>query len=158
MSEQNECTEVLSEETVTAEESCEVAETPVYDPVEVLRTELAELKALIMGREEASAPPVITDAFRRLYPAVSEAEIPDEVFLEAGKGMPLEAAYALYERRQAMRQKTADAVNRRNAAGGWGRAEVEDEGFLSPDEVREMSRDEVKKHYARIVESMKHWS
>ena len=139
MNEQNEVAEALAEENVTAveETTADLSDVATPDPVEVLRAEVSELKALLLKREKASAPPTVTEAFRALYPAVTEEEIPDEVFREAGEGMPLEAAYALYERRQAMRKKTAEAVNRRNAAGGWGRADADDEGFLSPDEVRE---------------------
>ena len=128
------------------------------DPMEMLRCELAELKSLIVGQKQAAAEPVMGEDFRALYPDVTEADIPDAVWEAARGGLPLEAAYALHERREAMRRSAADKINRRNAGGAWGRADAEADGFLSPDEVREMSPDEVRRNYARIMESMKHWT
>lgn len=166
MNGQNKTPEVLSEvnpeETMpeVAAEPIEVrAEEPVAaDPIEAIRGELAELKSLIVGQKQTAAEPVVDQAFRALYPHVTEEEIPDTVWEAARGGLPLEAAYALYERREAMRRSAANEVNRRNARGTWGRAETEADGFLSPDEVREMSPAEVRANYARIMASMKHWT
>lgn len=128
------------------------------DPLAELRGALEELRALVSGLAERNGQgSELTDEFRALYPDVRREQLPDEVWEATRGGLPLEAAYALYERRQALLRKDAERVNRRNADGGWGRADAATEGFLSPDEVRAMSPTEVRKHYARIVESMKHW-
>ena len=130
-----------------------------------LARELSELRALVEARqterEEPVAPPwqpTLTDEFRALYPALAEGDIPDAVWDEVRGGLPLEAAYALWERREQIRQSNAEQVNRKNASGAWGRADTAAEDFLSPDEVRSMSPREVRDNYARIMESMKHWS
>ena len=165
MNGQNETPEVLSEGNpveiapeVTAEPMEEPVETQGFDPMEMLRCELAELKSLIVGQKQTAAEPAVGEDFRALYPDVTEEDIPDAVWEAARGGLPLEAAYALHERREALRKSAADKVNRRNAAGAWGRTETEADGFLSPDEVREMSPTEVRANYARIMASMKHWT
>ena len=57
---------------------------------------------------------------------------------------------------EAQMQAEADTQNRRNAACavdcGGGAPE-----YLTPDQVRSMSRREVHDNYALILESMKHW-
>ena len=151
MNEENEILEEVAPEAVEAEEAATI------DPIELIRGELAELKGLLVG-QKATAEPAIGEAFRALYPDVSEDAIPDAVWEEARSGMPLEAAYALHERREALRRTAAEAVNKKNAAGTWGRADTEADGFLSPDEVREMTPEEVRANLARITASMKHWS
>ena len=147
--------EIITEE-AEAVESAAVTEEEPDDPIAALREEIATLRALVETRREV--PAELTESFRSLYPDVSRADIPDAVFEEAQAGLPLEAAYALYERREALRKQAAERVNRQNAVGGWGRADGAGEDFLSPDEVREMTPAEVRRNYARIVESMKHWT
>lgn len=151
MNEENEILEEVAPEAVEAEEAATI------DPIELIRGELAELKGLLAG-QKAAEEPAVGEQFRTLYPDVSEDAIPDAVWEEARSGMPLEAAYALYERREALRRTAAEAVNKKNAQGAWGRADTEADGFLSPDEVREMTPEEVRANLARITASMKHWS
>ena len=152
MNEENEILEEVAPEAVEAEEAATI------DPIELIRGELAELKGLLVGQKTAAEEPAVGEAFRALYPDVSEDAIPDAVWEEARGGLPLEAAYALYERREALRRTAAEAVNKKNAQGAWGRADTEADGFLSPDEVREMTPEEVRANLARITASMKHWS
>ena len=149
-----------TEATAVQDEASSSAEAEAFDGLETLRCELAEIKTLLVAQKQvaAAAEPTVGEAFRALYPDVSEEEIPDAVWEAARGGLPLEAAYALHERREALRRSAADRINRRNANGAWGRADTEMDGFLSPDEVREMTPDEVRKNYARIMESMKHWN
>ena len=152
MNEENEILEEVAPEAVEAEEAATI------DPIELIRGELAELKGLLVGQKTAAEEPAVGEQFRALYPDVSEDAIPDAVWEEARGGLPLEAAYALYERREALRRTAAEAVNKKNAQGAWGRADTEADGFLSPDEVREMTPEEVRANLARITASMKHWS
>jgi hypothetical protein len=133
--------------------------------LEDLARELAELRAMI---GQPSAPvedlqagpeePRLTDAFRELYPDLSEDDIPDAVWDSVRGGLPLEAAYALYERREVLRRADAETVNRKNAMGAWGRADDGADRSFSPDEVRAMTPQEVRDNYARIIQSMKHWN
>ena len=149
------------------EETCPEAEAPTpqealeESAVERLARELAELRALVeSGRSEAkpTVRQMLTDPFRALYPDVAEQDVPDEVWEDVQNGIPLEAAFALWERRETVRRLAAEEANRKNATGAWGRADTASEQFLSPDEVRSMTQDEVRKQYSRIVESMKHWN
>ena len=158
MNEENEILDAVEEVAEAIPEAEEAPEVTSVDPIEMLRCELAELKSLIAGQMVTLAEPTVGEQFRALYPGVTEDAIPDAVWEEARSGMPLEAAYALYERREALRRTAAEAVNKKNAAGAWGRADTEADGFLSPDEVREMTPEEVRANLARITASMKHWS
>ena len=101
---------------------------------------------------------ITVEHFRSLYPDVTLGDVPDAVWEDVRAGGALEAAYALWERKEAIRCAAAQEANRKNATGAWGRADTAGEDFLSPDEVRSMTQDEVRRHYARIVESMKHWN
>lgn len=164
MSEQQ-MTEEMREE-ICPEAEGSVAEQPTSadeDAIARLSRELSELRALIETRQsEQSAPPApkadVSDEFRRLYPDVAEGDVPDEVWESARGGIPLEAAYALWERRQQVRRADAETANRKNATEAWGRTDAAAEQYFTPDEVRSMSEREVRKHYSRILESMKHWN
>ena len=153
--------EQQAQEEPQAQPQAEVEE----DSLGRLARELSELRALVEARrderEEPTEPPwqpTLTDEFRGLYPELAEGDIPDAVWDEVRGGLPLAAAYALWERREQVRRSTAEQVNRKNASGAWGRADAAAEDCLSPDEVRGMSPREVRDNYARIMESMKHWS
>ena len=158
MNEENEILDAVEEVAEAIPEVEEAPEVTSADPIELLRCELAELKSLIAGQMVTPAEPTVGEQFRSLYPGVTEDTIPDAVWEEARSGLPLEAAYALYERREALRRTAAEAVNKKNAQGAWGRADTEADGFLSSDEVREMTPEEVRANLARITASMKHWS
>lgn len=95
--------------------------------------------------------------FRELYPEQSPDELPDEVWESVGRGIPLAAAVALTERRRQRAEelaRRANLENRRRSAGAIERARS---GYLSPDEVRSMSRDEVRANYQSILLSMQKW-
>ena len=158
--------EVSEAEEMVAEPSVPEEEEPGGDgTLAALIREVAELRSLMKARggREDPAPaevwqPALTDEFCELYPTLSMADVPDAVWEDVRGGIPLEAAYALWEKRESARQETAVAINQKNATGAWGRSDGVSEDFLSPDEVRCMSQAEVRKHYARIIESMKHWN
>lgn len=95
--------------------------------------------------------------FRELYPEQSPDELPDEVWENVGRGIPLAAAFALSERRRQRAEelaRRANLENRRRSAGAIERAQS---GYLSPDEVRSMSREEVRANYQSILLSMQKW-
>ena len=148
--------EAASMEEVSAEE-VSTEEAPLND-LALIREELAALRALVTEQKRVAAEPAITEAFRTLYPGIGEADIPDAVLEEARGGLPLEAAYALYERRESLRRRAAEEANRKNAGNSWGKTEGGGDGFLSPDEVRKMSPAEVHRNYQQILSSMKHWT
>ncbi len=97
--------------------------------------------------------------FEELFPEKKVNEIPDTVWESVKTGIPLAAAYALYERKNAIRRDAAENTNTANSAratGPIGRDVTEN--FYTPDEVRAMSRAEVKRNYSKILESMKKWN
>ena len=96
--------------------------------------------------------------FSRLFPTTSVSTIPEEVWQDTERGIPLSAAYALYEKRSGIDRQYAEEINRRNARLSAGSAGVYTQNeYLSPDEVRAMSPSEVRENFKRIRESMKKW-
>ncbi|MBQ8345870.1 MAG: hypothetical protein IJY42_06380 [Clostridia bacterium] len=134
------------------------------DTVSMLQKELSKLREelteqtkryeaeLARGRER--------EEFSRLFPHVSPSEIPDEVRTDAeAKGLPLAAAYALYEKQQETMRLRGESVNRQNAQRAAGAAGLGTSGeYYTPDEVKRMSPAQVRLHYQTIRESMKKWS
>lgn len=98
------------------------------------------------------------EEFSRLFPERTAKDVPTDVWQEVERGIPLSAAYALYEKRAAVNALLADEVNRRNAALSAGKiAQDAHREFYTPDEVRAMSAEEVREHYKTIRQSMKKW-
>ena len=97
------------------------------------------------------------EEFERYFPEVPLRELPDSVWTQVHSGVPLAAAYALYERGLANEQRRIEQQNARNAAHTAGLPSPAGAGYFSPAQVRAMSRDEVREHYDRIFESMRHW-
>lgn len=93
--------------------------------------------------------------FRELYPDVALDAIPEDV---TASELPLAAAYALYERRRARLRERADAENERNAGRSAGSVSDGDGGHFTPDEVRRMSRDEIRRNYDKVISSMRSWT
>ncbi len=119
-----------------------------------LRAELKALKdffSLQKRQDEELA------AFRELYPDTPLDTIPDRVWEEVKGGLPLAAAYALAERRRAREEALAasqDARNRQRSAGPIRGSDAEE---YSLEEVRRMSRGEVRAHLSGIRRSMQKW-
>lgn len=97
--------------------------------------------------------------FKSLFPGVSVSELPDSVLSSVKNGVPLSAAYALYERRRAMSESVASGVNQKNRELSFAvKNGKTSEIYFSPDEVRQMSPSEVKANYSKIIDSMSHWN
>ncbi len=125
-----------------------------------LRRELEVLKEQLQLREREEAHLRETfGEFRSLFPGVRSEGIPDSVWQEVDRGIPLCAAFALHEKRMEAERHRADEVNRRNARLSAGRAGTDTAAeYFSPDEVRAMSPSQVREHYAKIRASMKKWN
>ena len=95
--------------------------------------------------------------FARLFPGVSIATLPDCVCESVRGGVPLAAAYALYEKKRSVEASLASEANTKNASMSFRLNENSAEKYFSPDEVKAMSREEVRTNYKRIIESMRHW-
>ena len=151
---------VTAEDNAVPDEASEAPSPDEKDELELLRTELGTLRQEIeekkkiferMSREIGE--------FSEIFPERNVSDIPDSVWESVKGGIPLAAAYALYERKNALRADAASRINERNGSistGPVGRASTEN--FYTPDEVRKMSRAEVKQNYSKILESMKKWN
>ncbi|MBE6547210.1 MAG: hypothetical protein E7668_07255 [Ruminococcaceae bacterium] len=125
-----------------------------------LREELGVLKATLEQRErEKSQAMRELEEFHRLFPDISLQNVPDEVWKQVEEGLPLRAAYALYEKERQLAVYRAEQINRQNAARSAGKAGQPASGeYFSPDEVRSMSQRQVRENYKTILESMKKWN
>lgn len=125
-----------------------------------LRAEIDKLRAELDGISSKRAEFISEiKEFSAIFGADAVCKIPEEVWASTNRGIPLAAAYALYEKKAAQHAELAERVNKKNAsmsAGAINNATAP--GFFSPAEVRAMSAKEVKKNYNLIIESMKKWN
>lgn len=125
---------------------------------EALRREIACLREeLRKQRNAAERMERECEEFCELYPDVSLKALPDDVWESVRNGVPIAAAFALSERRKLRTKKIAESSNRENAMRSSGALEPPQNNYFSPDEVRAMSRAEVRKNYRNILSSMQKW-
>ena len=141
------------------EESIET-ESVEKDELASLREELCRLRAELEERKNSleRLGKEISE-FSELFPNEPLTALPDSGWESVRGGIPLAAAYALYRRKTELRIEKANATNRKNnemSTGAIGRDTTEN--FYTPDEVRAMSRSEIKKNYSKILDSMKKWN
>ena len=128
------------------------------EQLEQLRNELKALRAEIAARDERLSRMSAEYAeFRTLYPHTSFDALDDSVMEDVKRGIPIAAAYALAERRRACAEARAAASNEENSRRTSGAIRSTDEDYYSPDEVRKMTRSEVRANYPKILASMKKW-
>ncbi len=142
--------EITVEETAPEEASAEPNE--LLEELEALRAELKTTKDFYERLEGECAE------FASLYPEVSISSLPDSVWQSMRAGVPLSAAYALEERRAAVKARRAGVINRENSqmsAGALSRDGYND--YFSPDEVKAMTPSEVRANYTKIINSMPKW-
>lgn len=131
-------------------------ETPADVTPEVTPLEVEELDRLEELRMRQSIDAEYLE-FARLFPGTDVSSLPDSVCESVRAGVPLAAAYALYEKKKSFESFAAHEKNSKNAALSFPISENGTEKYFSPDEVKSMSRDEVRTNYKRIIESMRHW-
>lgn len=132
------------------EEAEEVEENASADSA---AAELAALRAELAEKERMLAEEAL---LAELYPGVMLSALPEAVEREAReKKMPLAAAYALYLRRRelaAAEGKVAARLAAYESAGALGGDCGEP--FYSIDEIRAMSRKEIRRSYKAILRSL----
>lgn len=154
-------------------EDQELFESPVQDPdpasalacesdpqagLEQLRGELTRLYKELSEKEAFwTRVGEECDEFRTLYPEVSMRSLPDSVWEDVKKGIPLSAAYALAEKRRAYTEAMAAQSNSENKKRSSGAIVGTENEYFSPGEVRAMSSDEVHANYHKIMRSMQSW-
>ena len=124
-----------------------------------LRGEVEALRAALEQKQQEQARTLQEiGEFHRLFPETPIKDVPETVWKQVEGGIPLSAAYALYEKQTLQAQHRAEEINRQNATRSAGKAGRHASGeYFSPDEVRAMSQQQVHENYARIMASMKHW-
>lgn len=95
--------------------------------------------------------------FEQYFPDVPLRRVPDGVWEQVRQGVPLAAAYALYEKKQTDKKEAYRRRNEQSAARSAGMPEAAGKQYFSPAEVRAMSQHQVRENYDRIFESMRHW-
>jgi hypothetical protein len=119
---------------------------------------LKKLEAELAGREQLVARMTHEcEEFEAYFPETSLRTIPDSVWSQVHAGVPLAAAYALYERGIQNQKKKDEQREARAASCLAGLPGAGEEHYFSPAQVRAMSRREVRENYDRIFESMRHW-
>ena len=154
-----ETNESLQDE-LSIEESAGENESDSPGEIGTLREELMLLRAELEERKhELERLGKEISEFSELFPNEQLSSLPDSVWERVKEGVPLAAAYALYRRKAELRAEQASLVNKKNngmSTGAIGRDTTE--SFYTPDEVRAMSRSEIKKNYSKILDSMKKWN
>ena len=97
------------------------------------------------------------EEFGTLYPDTPLSTLPDPVWKDVARGIPLAAAYALAEKRRLYTEALAQKSNRENQARSSGALNTADADYFTPGEVRAMSADEVRTNYQKIMLSMQKW-
>ena len=95
---------------------------------------------------------------RELFPDADPENLPDSVAEQYKNGVPLAAAYALYEHIKKVERMRAEEQSRKNARLFHGELGNNTQStYYTADEVRAMSRDQVKSNFSSIIDSMRHW-
>ena len=123
----------------------------LMNEIERLKAELAQKDAMAerLAREG--------EEFHALYPDANMQDLPDSVWQDVGRGIPIAAAYALFERRRYTTEQKALEYNHANARRSSGSLEPTAPDYYSPAEVRAMSQSEVRANYDKIMRSMQKW-
>ncbi len=128
------------------------------DPLGELRRELEHLKESLQVQGAADARIAAERAeFAALYPQTPLTALPDAVWEDVRRGIPLAAAYALSERRRTQTEAIAAHTNRVNRSRSSGEVGQNAPTFFSASEVRAMSAEEVRRNYPAILRSMREW-
>ena len=123
------------------------------EEIRVLNERLAE--------KEAQSERIAAElgAFSENFPDVDIKSVPEDVWESVRNGNSLAASYALYAHRVNREQTLMRERNEKNAYRSAGRVGKNTSNeYFTPDEVKKMSRSEVKANYTKIIESMKKWN
>ncbi len=134
------------------------AERSYEEQAAALQAEIDRLREELAGRDafyERMAKE--SEELYSLYPDADPHMLPDSVWEDVRRGIPIAAAYALSERRRTLAAQKAEECNRNNSRRSCGAIESTVQDYYSPGEVRNMSAAEVRKNYTNIMRSMQKW-
>ena len=148
----NETAAEVNESTQTEEGAKEVVTVDAAGYA-LLKAENERMKALL---EKAERLRNEGDELKLLFPEADVETLPDEVNADWEKGIPLAAAYSLWDKRRQVAKANADAANRLNAEGSPGPIENDGaaNGHFTLDDIRRMPREEVRNYLDRIYKSL----
>ncbi len=100
------------------------------------------------------------ELFHTLFPEAGAKDVPKEVWEKVEAGQSLAASFALYTLMCERENERIRRVNEENAASAPPRIRSDgaDGTFFSPEAVKKMTREEVRKNYKEILKSMDHWN
>lgn len=94
-----------------------------------------------------------------LFPDLNVDDIPDEIFEKSDNGKGLAAQYALFylkEEKKNTEQKKKEEENLKSAAPDVKNAP--EEAYFTPEQVKGMTEEEIRKNYKTIMKSMEKWN
>ena len=142
----------------SAPDSAAASQTPAGAELAELRGELNALREeLRQERAVRTRLGAEYEEFQLLYPSTPLTALPDSVWEDVRRGIPIAAAFALAEKHRLRKEALAEESNLSNARRSSGAMKPTEPDYFSPDEVRAMSPAEVRKHYSQIRSSMKNW-
>ena len=148
----------LDAPTPSEAETSEVSGEEKTDELSELRARVRELEDQIaLSEQQQTRAAQECEEFGRYFPDVPLCSVPDEVWGKVRSGVPLSAAYALYETRCRREKEAEQREKARTAAMSVGIPDEAGRDYFSPAQVRAMSQREVRENYDRIFESMRHW-
>ena len=134
-------------------------EIEVPDETEALRSRISELESMLAAESGRNARELNERReFCRIFSGVDPDALPDEVLAQRDAGVPLAAAYALYEKLRQNELSAAAEADRKNASSL--NPSVSHGGsatFFTANEVKGMSSRQVRENLHGILRSMKHW-
>ena len=150
---------VLSE---VYDEKTEDVPSEIFDNDEIrrLKDDIEALRAELEAKKKESERIFSELAeFAVNFPKRTMECIPNEVWERVKNGISLSDAYSHYEKKREADESVINELNRINAERSSGAiSSAADGGYYSPDEVKKMTANEVKKNYNLIIESMKKWN
>ena len=121
-----------------------------------LRQELEQLKGEKQQREKISAE---LDRLWEIFPDVTLNDLPDEVWALVEQGESLPGAYCITLCKADAENKKAQQKNHENSlkTPPTVTSHGDNKQYFTREQVESMSRNDVRKNYSAIIESMKHW-
>lgn len=149
----------LTEQSATMfEENLNAMPAELADYVKSARTEKAALRQSRRQKEDEQRLAEEVRRFCKAFPNVDANSIPEAVWADMEKGIPLAYAYAMHTLCGENSTNYANSVNARNTDNALPPvAEGANEGEYSMEDVEAMSPAAVKKNFSRILRSMGKW-
>lgn len=126
--------------------------------IEQLRDELNQLRAALAAKDRFwERLGSECEEFGALYPNTPLSSVPDAVWSDVQRGIPLAAAYAIAEKRRLYTEALAKQSNAENQNRSTGALDTANADYYTPGEVRAMSARQVRDNYQKIMQSMQRW-